>query len=110
MIVGSAVANLIATIVGMRRKPPVAEELYRDFLSKADHTAKCDSLKSHVDALDAHNTETHVEIFTLIRAEREWATAQIKHGQDSVQADFKVLERGLGRVEGEISRIAKRTE
>jgi hypothetical protein len=100
LVVSTAVVNLISMLVNLRRKPPMSEELYKNYLPKDDHAAMCEAIKTRVDARDNHNTETHVEIFNLIRAEREWATTQIEQNQKAVQADFKVLERGLGRVEG----------
>ena len=95
----SQVANLVATLSSFRRKPPMAEELYKDFLAKSDHELKCKEIQRRMEALDNHNTATHVQIFAAIR-----------QNQVAVQTDFQTLERGLGRVEGQLKRIAGETE
>lgn len=123
IITGSQVLQIIVSVYSLKRKPPVSEELYKDFLSKAEHESKCTEAKkavatnvdtvaalveateknlelqiqaidARVDLLDGHNTETHLEIFGAIRDQNA-----------SVQADFKVLERGLGRVEGKLTKL-----
>jgi len=100
IIVLTGVGNLASLFANLRRKPPVSEELYKDYLPTRDHDRQCSAVKNRLDSLDNHNSETHVEIFNLIREERTWATQQIERVQAVTQADFKTLERGLGRVEG----------
>ena len=104
ILVASTVTTLIGTVVNiwvsLRRKPPLGEEVYKEYLRRADHDPICLAVKNRLDALDNHNSETHVEIFNLIREERAWATQQIERVQVVTQGDFKTLERGLGRVEG----------
>lgn len=95
IIVLTAVGNLagigIAIWAAFKRTPPIPEELYKDFLSKADHSISCAYVRGNLAALDKHNTDTHTAIFS-----------QIKQNQESIQDDFKLLERGLGRVEGKV--------
>ena len=94
--VGNLVAIGIAVWAVRRRQQPIPEELYKDFLAKADHDAMCESVKKRMDALDGHNSETHRQIFDTIRL-----------NQASLQEDFKTLERGLGRVEGKLDHAMK---
>jgi hypothetical protein len=107
IVVLTAVANLVSILYSLKRKPPVTEELYKDFLAKVDHDAQCNKISSQFEALDNHNTQTHEQIFRLIRLEREWATQRIAETQKAVQEDFKTLERGLGRVEGKLDSRAR---
>jgi hypothetical protein len=107
IIVLTGVGNLASLFANLRRKPPVSEELYKDYLPTRDHDRQCAAMKNRIDALDNHNSETHVEIFNLIRAEREWATEsirkmtiEIQNNMKALDMDLKTLERGLGRVEG----------
>jgi hypothetical protein len=109
IVVVTAIANLVSILFSLRRRPPVSEELYREYLRREEHNTLCAAMKDRFDALDSHNSETHVEIFNLIRAEREWTTENIRrmttdiqHNLNGLHADFQVLERGLGRVEGSL--------
>jgi hypothetical protein len=110
IIVLTAVGNLIgigiAIWTSMRRLPPLPEELQRDFLRKIDHDTLCAAMASRFAALDTHNSEVHESIFRLIREEREWATAQIQQTTAANHQDSAAVERALGRVEGELKRIA----
>jgi hypothetical protein len=110
LIVLGQLVSLAATLYGFRRKPPISEEIYRDYLRTEVHAAMCrekqvagiaqfESMGERIHALDHHNTETHIEIFKAIRL-----------NQIAVQEDFKTLERGLGRVEGTLTKIVKGVE
>lgn len=93
------VIGIASNVVAMRRKPPISEELYKDFLSKADHERTCQATHTRINALDQHNTDTHKAIFETI-----------KENQKTIQDDFRALERGLGRVEGMLKRATGDTE
>ncbi len=109
IVVVTAIANLVSIIFSLRRKPPVSEELYREYLRKSEHETMCAAFKNRFDALDNHNSDTHVKIFNLIREEHESSTESIRKMTSDIQqhmnilhADLRVLERGLGRVEGSL--------
>lgn len=88
------VSTLVVNLYSLRRKPPVIEELYQQYLRSDDHSRICEGTQQKIAGLDAHNVQTHKEIFDVIRT-----------NQAAVQADFKTLERGLGRVEGKLEKI-----
>ena len=96
IVVVTAIANLVSLLFSLRRRPPVSEELYKDFLAKSDHEAMCLTIKGRFETLDNHNTKTHELIFETIR-----------QNQKSLQQDFQTLERGLGRVEGKLDGVVK---
>lgn len=80
----AVILGVISTVAGIvlsfRRRPPLAEEMYRDFA-----TVK------QLDQLRAEFNRTMAEIFDVQR--------QLKSGMDQ---NFKDLERGIGRIEGQL--------
>ena len=106
IIVTTAVMGLIGTGVSIwaifRRNPPLPEELYRDFLRKADHEKMCAAVNGVFQALDKHNSDTHKEIFKTIREESSKQAETIADYQAKIHEDFQAIERGLGRVEGKL--------
>lgn len=83
------VMAVVSSIYSMRRKPPLAEELYADFARTRDIEQIIDRWDRELAELRAHEEKVHAEVF-----------AQIRNASASHQADFKTLERAMGRIEG----------
>lgn len=81
-IVSPIVAMIIAIIVLRRRTPPLSEELYKDFATKAEVTA----LRTHFDV-------------TM----KEYFERQHLDGK-SVEDKFQAIMRSVGRIEGQLER------
>ena len=92
------VATVLAIAMSFRRKPPLSEEVYKDFVRRTEFAAVQEAIKlmaprTEVDALRAEYLKTVGEVFEILR--------QMKHAYEQ---DFKSVERALGRFEGILSR------
>lgn len=100
IVVTTAIGNLISVFVNLRRKPPMVEELYRDFVRKSEHETQVKSYADRISALETHNDNVHAELFGLIRDTQKQIMDMMSQNHAAIQADLKVFERALGRLEG----------
>ena len=93
------VVGLVAALFSLRRRPPLAEELYRRFATKEDLATveiRCKAPDDFVTgqalaALDARHERTSAELFKQIREMR-----------GDMSKGFQDTERYIGRLEGKI--------
>lgn len=94
IIVLSQVASLIANLYSLRRKPPLTEQLYKEFVTKPELSEISTKRDQEIALLKAHNDEVHKEIFAIQR-----------QMQSAHHEDLKIIERTIGTLEGELKRI-----
>jgi len=89
LILLSPLLSVITSVLALRRRPPLAEEVYKDFVRRPELQA----LESRFEASRKESREDAQIIFNKIDT--------LTH---SMSAAFKDVERSIGRVEGEIKR------
>jgi hypothetical protein len=96
VVLAAMVTNLIATLASFRRRPPITEELYKEFALKEELDAAFAKAEKNLTERIVHSDKIHVEIFGIIRT-----------GQAASAQNFQDLERAIGRVEGLVQNINK---
>lgn len=111
MMLATLAGTIISVVVALRRKPPLVEELYRSYATKAEleesfksfrasQSIVCDrharelqearrARDEELRELREHNDSVHKELFGVIRST-----------QEAIHKDVQVLERAIGRLEG----------
>lgn len=92
IIVGTMVVQLIASIISMRRKPPVQEELYKNYVTKEYLEKTC----------ARHQREQ--EQFADFKAHQDKVDSEIFARLTSMQKYLADIERAIGKIEGHIGR------
>jgi hypothetical protein len=90
----AAVGALVLGIIGARRKPPVTEEMYRDYATKADLSTLRTEVRDSFVRLEQRVQEE--------RAGRARIHARIEDFQKTVTDGFLKMERAMGRVESKL--------
>ncbi len=52
IVVVTAIANLVSLLFSLRRRPPVSEELYKEYLRRAEHDPMCAAVKNRLVSFD----------------------------------------------------------
>lgn len=92
----SQVAQLASTLYGFRRKPPLAEELFKKYVTKDDLEKTC----------ARHLREQ--EQFAEFKAHQDKVDAEIFGRLTAIQKYMADIERAIGKIEGHIEAMSHR--
>jgi len=98
-----SLASGISTIfANMRRKPPLDQEMYRDFVRRQELEVMRGQFCEQIKALDDRHQKTAAEIFDVLRRLKDDIGRQSTHIETSLNSVAKELGKIDGRLQGHI--------